>query len=97
MDARQMLDVLRNSAAYSRAMDVKGERMLTGDFTPAARLAQHAKDVRLIRALAAEAGARVPLSELHAALLQEAIDAGRGVLYNSAVIETFRGRQIPQE
>jgi 3-hydroxyisobutyrate dehydrogenase-like beta-hydroxyacid dehydrogenase len=95
MDAPQMLDVLRNSAAYSRAMDVKGERMLTGNFAPAARLAQHAKDVGLIRGLAAEAGARVPVSELHAALLQEAIDAGRGALDNSAIIETFREGKAP--
>ena len=95
MDARQMLEVLRNSAAYSRAMDIKGERMLTRDFTPAARLAQHAKDVRLIRGLAAEAGARVPVSQLHLSLLEEAIAAGRGALDNSAIIETFREGETP--
>ena len=90
MDARAMLDVLRNSAAYSRAMDVKGDKMLDNDFEPAARLAQHAKDVGLILELAGDSGAHAPLSTLHAELLQQAIEAGLGPLDNSAIIETFR-------
>ncbi|MBN2307773.1 MAG: NAD(P)-dependent oxidoreductase [Candidatus Hydrogenedentes bacterium] len=90
MDPGRVLEVLRNSGAYSRAMDVKGPRMIAGDFAPAARLAQHAKDVGLIRELAAGLGARVPVSDLHAALLDEAIAAGLGNADNSAVIELFR-------
>ncbi|MCP4644642.1 MAG: NAD(P)-dependent oxidoreductase [bacterium] len=90
LDARHVLDMLKGSAAYSRVMDVKGDRMLTGDFEPAARLAQHAKDVGLILELAGESGAAVPASELHASILQHAIDAGWGALDNSAVINVYR-------
>ncbi|NIA13977.1 MAG: NAD-binding protein [Nitrospiraceae bacterium] len=92
MDARAMLDVLRNSAAYSRAMDAKGAKMLDRDFEPAARLAQHTKDVGLILELAEASGAHAPLSTLHAELLKQAIEAGLGPLDNSAIIETFRAR-----
>ena len=41
---------LSPSAAYSRIMDTKGEKMISGDFTPVARLSQHLKDVRLMLA-----------------------------------------------
>ena len=90
MDPRMMLAVFKASAAYSRVMDTKGGRMLDGNFRPAARLAQHAKDVGLILELAAEAGARVPVSELHAKLLAEAIDAGWGALDNAAVVKLYQ-------
>ena len=44
----ETLDVLRRSMAYSRIMDTKGEKMITQDFTPQAKLSQHLKDVRLM-------------------------------------------------
>lgn len=84
------LDVLRAGPAWSRAMDHKGEKMLAGEFTPQARLAQHLKDVRLILELAGEADARVPFSELHETLLTELDEAGDGGLDNSAIIRAFR-------
>ncbi len=90
MDSRQMLDILKSGGAYSRVMDTKGDRMLAREFKPQARLAQHAKDVRLIIELAAGAGARVPVSELHAALLKEAIEKGWGGLDNAAIIKTYQ-------
>ena len=40
-------------------MDIKGAKMLTGDFTPEARPSQHLKDVRLILTTAKESGAQV--------------------------------------
>jgi 3-hydroxyisobutyrate dehydrogenase-like beta-hydroxyacid dehydrogenase len=90
LDMGLMLTVLKGSAAYSEVMDTHGELMLSGDFDrPVARLAQHAKDVGLILTLAGATGARVPLSTVHRALLEEAVDAGWGPLDNSAVIDLF--------
>ena len=86
IDGRQALEVLKAGAAYSRAMDTKGAKMLDREFTPEARLSQHLKDVRLILAEAVEAGARVPLSAVHRVLLEEAEAAGYGERDNSAVI-----------
>jgi 3-hydroxyisobutyrate dehydrogenase-like beta-hydroxyacid dehydrogenase len=90
LDPRAMLEVMRAGAAYSRVMDTKGEKMLSGDFAPVARLAQHYKDVRLILDAATSCGATVPLSELHATLLERVITAGYGAEDNSAVIRAFQ-------
>jgi 3-hydroxyisobutyrate dehydrogenase-like beta-hydroxyacid dehydrogenase len=85
LDLRQTLEVLRASAAYSKAIDAKGEKMLRGEFAPQARLAQHLKDVRLMLAAAARSGRRLPLSEAHRALLEFAETLGLGELDNSAI------------
>ena len=90
LDLTQTLEILKASAAYSEVMDTQGEVMLSRDFgRPVARLGQHAKDVGLILELASATGARVPMSELHKALLQEAIAADWGILDNSAVFNLF--------
>jgi 3-hydroxyisobutyrate dehydrogenase-like beta-hydroxyacid dehydrogenase len=89
LPADTLLEVLRESAAYSRVLDLKGRRMIEGDYAPASRLRQHAKDVRLILALAAEVGARCPLEETHAALLAEAVSHGWGELDNAALIKAY--------
>ena len=83
------LEVLKAGASYSRIMDTKGEKMLTGDFKPEARLAQHLKDVRLILAAAAAHGAWTPLSQLHRELLERAEAAGWSDADNSAVIKAW--------
>jgi 3-hydroxyisobutyrate dehydrogenase-like beta-hydroxyacid dehydrogenase len=85
-----LLDVLKSSAAYSRIMDRKGPKMIAKDFSPEARLAQHRKDVGLILRMAERCEAKVPLSNLHAQLLDQAISSGWGDLDNSAVVEIFR-------
>jgi 3-hydroxyisobutyrate dehydrogenase-like beta-hydroxyacid dehydrogenase len=89
IDPAAALEVLKAGAAYSKVMDIKGAKMLTGDFTPEARLSQHLKDVRLILAAAQRCGAMVPLSEIHRELLARAEAAGFGAMDNSAVIKAF--------
>lgn len=89
IDPAKALEILKAGPAYSRAMDVKGHKMLTGDFRPDARLSQHLKDVRLILASAVAHHARAPLSKLHCALLEEAEAAGYGAADNSAIIKVF--------
>lgn len=86
------LAVLQGSAAYSRAMDVKGQKMLDREYTPQARLAQHLKDVQLMLAAAAQTGASLPLTSAHQRLLEDSVQAGRGALDNSAIIEIYRDR-----
>lgn len=90
LDPELALTVLRASSSYSRVMDLKGRKMLERDFAPQARLAQHLKDVRLMLDAAAEAGARLPLSDQHRQLLEQAEATGLGTLDNSAIIEVFR-------
>jgi 3-hydroxyisobutyrate dehydrogenase-like beta-hydroxyacid dehydrogenase len=90
------LELLRASPAYSVAMDVKGQKMLEGDFSPQARLRQHRKDVALILSYAQRLGQQVPLSRVHLEILDRAIQAGDGELDNSAVIRQIRRMGKPR-
>lgn len=92
LDPANALDVFRAGPAYSKAMDVKGPRMLAGNFAPEARLSQHRKDVDLILAAAQRHNARVPLSAVHRELLGEIEAAGYGAEDNSAIIRAFEPR-----
>ncbi len=85
-----LLDVLKAGAAYSRVMDHKGQKMVDGEFAPQARLAQHAKDVELIRSLAGRCAAPLPLSEVHAQVLGRGLAEGLGDWDNAAVVEVLR-------
>lgn len=91
------LAVMRGSAAYSRIMDTKGERMIHADFAPDARLSQHLKDVRLIVDIGRDAGLPMPLSSAHRAVLEEAEVAGCGELDNSSIIRVLLApdRRLP--
>jgi len=89
IDPAAALDVLRGSMAYSRVMDVKGQKMLAEDFAVQARLSQHLKDVRLIL----DNGVQLPLSEVHGRLLEQAEAMGWGELDNSAIIKAIQACQ----
>jgi 3-hydroxyisobutyrate dehydrogenase-like beta-hydroxyacid dehydrogenase len=91
LDTALLLETLRDSPAYSAAMDVKGERMVQRRYTdPDARLRQHEKDVRLILGLAEELGMDLPLSRVHLELLGKATEMGFGEADNAAVLELLR-------
>jgi 3-hydroxyisobutyrate dehydrogenase-like beta-hydroxyacid dehydrogenase len=89
IEPARALEVLKATPAYSTAMDTKGPKMVARDFSPQARLSQHLKDVRLIRALAARHGASVPLAEIHEQLLAQAVAMGLGDADNSAVFGVY--------
>jgi 3-hydroxyisobutyrate dehydrogenase-like beta-hydroxyacid dehydrogenase len=83
------LEVLMNSPAYSRTMDAKGPKMVTGEFSPQAKLSQHIKDVQLILEEAGRGGKYLPLSQLHLALLEQCEADGLGELDNSVIINAI--------
>lgn len=89
-DAAAALEILRSGPAYSAVMNSKGEKMIRGDFSPQARLAQHRKDVDLILRESARFSARTPLSALHRTLLLELEQSGFGAEDNSAIVRAFR-------
>lgn len=95
LDPVKTLETLRSSAAASRIMDSKGEKMLREDFEPQARLSQHLKDVRLMIEAAARAGQRLPLSETHRDLLELAERLGLGALDNSAILRAIEEQRLP--
>ncbi len=87
--SQRVLEMLRASPAYSRVMDTKGDKMVRRDFVPQARLRQHLKDVRLILAAGELNQAQLPLSKLHAEILQSLVDLGFAEEDNSAVLRAF--------
>ena len=89
LDGLRFLELLRESPAYSRAVDTVGERMVKRDFAPQSRLAQHRKDLSLILTQAAGIAQDLPLAQAHAALLDRAIALGLGEADNAAVIDAL--------
>jgi len=90
MDPHRLLEVLKNSAAYSRAMDMKGTKMIDKDFEPPeGKLAFHLKDVHLILDLAKRLNFPLPLSSLHAQALISLVAKERGAWDNSAIISFY--------
>lgn len=89
IDLSAALEVLQSSAAYSKAMDIKGRKMIDRDYTVQARLSQHLKDVRLILASGHATETNLPLTEVHAKLLSQAESQGHGDADNCAVIEAW--------
>ena len=79
MDQHRILQVLKKSAAYSKAMDMKGTRMIEQDFLPPeGKLAFHLKDVQLILDLGKRSHFPLLLSSLHAQALASEVAKGRG-------------------
>jgi 3-hydroxyisobutyrate dehydrogenase-like beta-hydroxyacid dehydrogenase len=90
LDLGAFLAMAKASPAYSVAMDTKGARMLEARYEdPESRVRQHRKDVALILRAAAAAGQRLPLSEAHLALLDDALAAGDGELDNAAIFRRY--------
>ncbi len=89
LDLERTLEIFRAGPAWSRAMDVKGAKMIEQDFEPQAKLSQHLKDVKLILAIGNGCGAKLPLSELHHSLLERLVQSGFGDADNSAIIKAF--------
>jgi 3-hydroxyisobutyrate dehydrogenase-like beta-hydroxyacid dehydrogenase len=93
LDLTAFLDVLRASPAYSAAVDVKGARMIAGDFTPESRVRQHRKDLSLILDYASRYGQPLPLTQVHLDVLDRLVAAGAGEQDTAAVITELRGRR----
>ena len=90
LDLAAFLAMLRTTPAYSCAMDVKGQKMLQGDFAPVSKVSQHHKDLRIILEYAERAGQELPLAALHTRLLEQLMAAGEGELDTSAVLLALR-------
>ena len=90
LDGHAFLAAARQSAAYSRVMDTKGEKMLTRDYRPQSHIAQTLKDAELIIEEAGRCGMHLPLTTTQAELLRAAITLQGPDRDSSAVIEAIR-------
>lgn len=91
VDSGRMLEVLRSSAAYSKAMDMWGDRMVERRYTdPASRVDSHSKDARLTLELGRVHEAPMLLTTQINQVVQGMLANGMSELDNSSVAEALR-------
>jgi L-threonate 2-dehydrogenase len=90
LDGSTFLATVRQSAAYSRVMDTKGEKMLHRDFRPQSHLSQTLKDAELILEEATRRGLRLLVTETQADLLRAAIAIAGPDSDSSSIVEAIR-------
>lgn len=88
------LELVLATPASSEAAKVKGAMMVSENFAPQSRIRQHLKDVHIMLAMAKDAQQDLPLSQTHAKLMQNAIQAGDGELDNAAIIQQIRREKL---
>jgi 3-hydroxyisobutyrate dehydrogenase-like beta-hydroxyacid dehydrogenase len=94
LDLTAFLKVARASAAYAQVMDTKGQKMITGDFSPQGYVKQHLKDVHLMLDQAQKIGQKLPLLDVHANALEACVRHGEGEADNCIIIEEIRRRTL---
>jgi 3-hydroxyisobutyrate dehydrogenase-like beta-hydroxyacid dehydrogenase len=95
--ADTFLQLVLATPARSAAAEVKGPMMASGRFEPQSRIRQHLKDVDLMLRSAQGTGQLLPLSQVHARLLRDALAAGDGDLDNAAIILQMRRERLPPD
>ena len=91
LDQAQMLKVLQQSAAASRAMEQKGERMVRRNFLkPASTLKTSYKDSRLILGLGAKLDCPLPMMSLYVQALASEVSKGKTDLDPATIIDFYR-------
>ena len=86
------LAVAKDSAAYSQIMDVKGAKMIAGDFTPHGKIAQTLKDFSLMLEVAGKLKQQLPLAATYTGIVEGCMKAGEAEFDNAAVIREIRRR-----
>ena len=98
VDPEIIIKVLSGGYAQTRVMDVRGPRIVRGDYAPGFRSRFHYKDLNIIRETARAYGATLPASALAHELFTAMQANGWGDLDHSAVvkvIELLSNCQLP--
>lgn len=64
LDPEVLFDAIRVGFAGSPIMEAKAPKLISGDYTPAARVAVHQKDLKNAAKLAADMGVKIPLAQI---------------------------------
>ncbi|MDO9226322.1 MAG: NAD(P)-dependent oxidoreductase [Pseudomonadota bacterium] len=87
VDAAKVRDALLGGSAYSRILEVHGQRMLTRDFTPGFRARLHQKDLGIVLNEAREKNIALPATAAAAQLLNALVAAMEGELDSAALVK----------
>lgn len=89
LDLEQTLEVLGDSAGTSRMFEVRGPKMVRGEYAPGVRTSVFQKDLALIGELVGECGVSAPLFGLSTRLYAAAIAAGHADDDTASVYEVL--------
>ena len=92
LDLPLALDVLSQSAATSRMLEVRGPMMVRGEFPAQMKLDLFMKDLHLIQEAAAAVGAAVPLTDISERLYAAAMEAGHASEDLAVVVRSLSQR-----
>lgn len=87
LDGARVLEVLQASTFHSPLFLMKGELVLTRDYSPRFKASLAEKDQRLAQEAAADQGAKAPVNEAVRQLLADTVASGRGDLDVAAVAD----------
>ncbi len=85
----KMVQALSGGMAASRCLEMKGEKILSGDFAPGFRIDLHAKDLRLVHEAADVLGVPIPTTALVEQYFSALRADDRGGEDHSAVVRFF--------
>lgn len=87
VDPARVREALKGGFADSRILEVHGERMVTGDFTPGGKCTTQRKDLQQALDLAFEIGLELPTTDLTRDLYDRVIKSGWGDLDHAALFK----------
>jgi 2-hydroxy-3-oxopropionate reductase len=86
VDPAQVQQALLGGFAYSRVLELHGQRMLNHDFSPGFKAKLHQKDLRIALQAAYELGLALPGSALSAQYLNALVGNGQGDMDSAAML-----------
>jgi len=86
VDPARMREAFKGGFAWSRVMELHGQRMIDEAFEPGGKCSTQKKDLKQALALAEQVGARMPATRLNLELYEKMVAKGWGDLDHSALI-----------
>ena len=95
VDASRVREALLGGFAYSKILEVHGQRMLDEAFAPGFRSLLHLKDLNLVNDEAVTLGLNLPVTKQARQHLDALVESGAGEMDSSAVIQVVRAVSTP--
>lgn len=87
VDGAKVRQALLGGSAYSKILEIHGQRMLTRQFAPGFKATLHQKDLGIVQAEAQGAGLALPSAALAAQMMNALVGGGGGELDSSALVD----------
>jgi L-threonate 2-dehydrogenase len=95
LDPARVQEVMADGVGSSKIFEIRGPKIVAGDYDPSARLDLMVKDSAIIKDFAVESGARTPLLDAAIPVYREASQAGLGDLDPAALFLHLGDRPVP--